>query len=71
VADLERRKSECKQADEILQILTELVDIAPVSITVHDLDGCLLYANQKTFDLMAIPEMNFLLPRSMIWRIEK
>jgi hypothetical protein len=29
VADLERRESERKQADEILQILTELVNIAP------------------------------------------
>jgi hypothetical protein len=28
-----------------------VVDIAPVSITVHDLVGRLLYANQKTFDL--------------------
>ena len=50
-ANLERRESERKQADEILQILTELVNIVPASITVHDFDRRLFYANQKTFDL--------------------
>ena len=71
VADLERRESERKQADEILQILAELVNIAPASITVHDFDGRLLYANQKTFDLHGYSERNFLLPRSMILTYRK
>lgn len=32
MADRERSESECKQTDEVLQILTELVNIAPVSL---------------------------------------
>jgi hypothetical protein len=51
MADMEQRESEHKQADEMLQILIELVNIAPASITVHDFDGHFLYASQKTFGL--------------------
>ena len=39
VADLEPRERERKQqADEILQIFAELVNITPASITVPDID---------------------------------
>ena len=58
-ADMEQRESERKQADEILQILAELFNIAPVSITVHDFDGRLLYANPKTFDLYGYSREEF------------
>jgi hypothetical protein len=51
MADMEQRESEHKQADEMLQILIKLVNIAPASITVHDFDGHFLYASQKTFGL--------------------
>jgi PAS domain S-box-containing protein len=40
-----------KKADERIGILADLIDIAPLSITVHDPRGRFLYANQKTFDL--------------------
>ena len=59
VADRERPESERKQANEILQILTELVNIALASITVHDFDGRFLYANQKTFDLHGYSREDF------------
>ncbi len=40
-----------KQAELRMRILTEMLDVAPNSITVHDWNGRFLYANQKTFAL--------------------
>jgi two-component system, cell cycle sensor histidine kinase and response regulator CckA len=53
---LERRVSnrdisERKQTEESLRIMAEMLDNAPGSITVHDMDGRFLYGNQKTFSL--------------------
>ncbi len=43
--------TEKKLAEEEVLILSELLDIAPAAITVHDFDGNFLYANQKTFEM--------------------
>ncbi|WP_128694532.1 PAS domain S-box protein [Methanoculleus taiwanensis] len=43
--------TEQKRAGEERKILTRIVDAAPCSITVHDLEGRFLYANQRTYDL--------------------
>ncbi|MDN7025956.1 PAS domain S-box protein [Methanoculleus sp. FWC-SCC1] len=43
--------TERKRAGEERRILTRIVDAAPCSITVHDMDGRFLYANQRTFGL--------------------
>ena len=37
--------------EEQLAMLSELIDMAPVSVAVHDLNGRSLYANRITFDL--------------------
>lgn len=41
-------------------ILASLSDISPLSITVHDLQGKFLYANQKTFDMHGYSKDEFL-----------
>ncbi len=43
--------TEQKRADEERNILTRIIDAAPCSITVHDLERGFLYANQRTYDL--------------------
>ncbi|MDN7023889.1 PAS domain S-box protein [Methanoculleus sp. FWC-SCC1] len=43
--------SEQKRADNEKTILTRIIDAAPCSITVKDLEGRFLYANQRTYDL--------------------
>ncbi|MBU0663302.1 MAG: PAS domain S-box protein, partial [Proteobacteria bacterium] len=43
--------TERKQANEYLRVFAELIDIAPVSITIHDPDGKYLYVNQTACDL--------------------
>ncbi|HIH26573.1 MAG TPA: PAS domain S-box protein [Methanoregulaceae archaeon] len=40
-----------KRAEEDRRILAQMVDAAPSLITVHDLEGRFLYANQRTYDL--------------------
>jgi len=49
-----------KKAEENISILADLIEISPVSIMVHDLQGNLLYANQKTFDLHGYSKDEFL-----------
>ncbi len=48
------------KAAEKIKILASLIDIAPVLITVHDLDGNFLYANQTAFDLHGYSKEEFL-----------
>ncbi len=46
--------------EENNQILAELVDASPASITVHDFEGNFLYANKMTFDLHGFTREEFL-----------
>ncbi|MBN1431546.1 MAG: PAS domain-containing protein, partial [Methanomicrobiaceae archaeon] len=39
------------EKDEYIRLLAKMSDDAPVSITVHDFDGNILYANEETFRL--------------------
>jgi len=43
--------TEIKQAQQQIQLLADLNDISPASVTVHTPEGEFLYANQRTFDL--------------------
>ncbi|OPX69509.1 MAG: sensory histidine kinase AtoS [Methanoregulaceae archaeon PtaB.Bin056] len=52
--------SDRRKADEHLRILVQLLDSAPASITVHDLEGNFLYANQRTLDLHGYTRDEFL-----------
>ncbi|HOT02897.1 MAG TPA: PAS domain S-box protein [Methanolinea sp.] len=52
--------TERKKTDEYLRILAKLLDNAPASITVHDLEGNFLYANQRTLDLHGYTREEFL-----------
>jgi len=51
---------EQKQTRQRLGLLAEMVDIAPNSILVHDLDGRILYANQRSFDMHGYDEQGFM-----------
>ncbi|MEN6375851.1 MAG: PAS domain S-box protein [Smithella sp.] len=57
---LEAEISERKRAEEKILILANLSDISPLSISVYDLQGNLLYANQKTFDMHGYSKKEFL-----------
>ena len=52
--------TERKLAEDNFRILADLNDISPVSITVQDLQGNFLYANQKTVDLHGYSKDEFL-----------
>jgi PAS domain S-box-containing protein len=43
-----------------LRTMAEMLDTAPSSITVHDLEGRFLYANRKTFELHGYDEREFM-----------
>jgi len=43
--------TERKQAEEEINRMAKILDIAPNSITIHDFNGNFIYANQKTFDI--------------------
>jgi PAS domain S-box-containing protein len=57
---LQAEIAERKRAEEKILILANLSDISPLSITVHDLQGNFLYANQKTFDMHGYSKEEFL-----------
>ncbi|NTW76703.1 MAG: PAS domain S-box protein [Syntrophaceae bacterium] len=57
---LQKEISERKRVEENLLILANLSDISPLSITVHDLQGNFLYANQKTFDMHGYTKEEYL-----------
>lgn len=52
--------TERKKAEDYMHILVQLLDSAPASITVHDLEGNFLYANQRTLDLHGYTRDEFL-----------
>jgi PAS domain S-box-containing protein len=52
--------TERRRAEEEIRRSAVLLDTAPNSITVHDLNGRFLYANQKTFDLHGFTRDEFL-----------
>ena len=52
--------TERKKQDERMRVLMEMINNAPSSITVHDMEGRFLYANQKTFSLHGYEEHEFM-----------
>lgn len=52
--------TEKKLAEEEVAILSQLLDIAPASIVLHDFDGKFLYANQKAFNMHGYTREEFL-----------
>jgi len=52
--------SDRKKVEDYLRIQAKLLDSAPVSITVHDLEGNFLYVNQRTLDLHGYTRDEFL-----------
>ncbi|MDD1729495.1 MAG: PAS domain S-box protein, partial [Methanospirillum sp.] len=49
-----------KQKSEFLQLLAHISDESPSSITIHDFDGTMLYANDQTFRLHGYTREEFL-----------
>ncbi|HPQ54616.1 MAG TPA: PAS domain S-box protein [Spirochaetota bacterium] len=49
-----------KQTEERMRVMSEMLDNAPSSITVHDSGGRFLYANRKTFDIHGYEEADFM-----------
>ena len=49
-----------KQAEEALETMAEMLDNAPNSITVHDMNGRFLFANRRTFELHGYQPEEFL-----------
>jgi len=49
-----------RQAEDKIQILGGLVDIAPASIMVHDFEGNILYANQNALDMHGYSREEFM-----------
>ncbi|PKL60835.1 MAG: hypothetical protein CVV33_00635 [Methanomicrobiales archaeon HGW-Methanomicrobiales-4] len=52
--------SDQREAAEKIRILADIADNAPASITVHDFDGNILYANEETFRLHGSSREEFL-----------
>jgi PAS domain S-box-containing protein len=52
--------TEIKKTEENIRIFADLIDISPLSISVHDLEGNTLYANQKTLDMHGYSKDEFL-----------
>ena len=49
-----------RQAEEQNHLLAEMVDIAPNSITIHDFDGNMIYANRRTVEMHGFSEDEFM-----------
>ena len=49
-----------KLTEERMRVMSEMLDNAPSSITVHDSSGVFLYANRKTFDVHGYEEADFM-----------
>ena len=49
-----------KQAERRAGLLAEMADIAPNSIIVHDFDGRMIYANQRTFEMHGYERDDFM-----------
>ncbi|MBN1427527.1 MAG: PAS domain S-box protein [Anaerolineae bacterium] len=52
--------TERKQTEEALKHQATMLDLAPASITVHDLDGRFLYANERTLELHGYTRSEFM-----------
>lgn len=52
--------TERRRADERLRAASNMLDLAPSSITVHDAEGRFLYANHKTFDIHGYEKDEFM-----------
>ena len=52
--------TERKKQDERMRVLIEMINNAPSSITVHDMEGRFVYANRKTFSLHGYEEHEFM-----------
>lgn len=52
--------SQRKQTEERIRILAELLDVFPAAITIHDLDGHFLFANQKILEIHGYTKEEFL-----------
>ncbi|MFO7685224.1 MAG: PAS domain S-box protein, partial [Desulfobacterales bacterium] len=52
--------TERKQAEAALEMMAEMLDSAPCSITVHDTEGRFVYANRKTFEIHGYEPQEFL-----------
>ncbi len=60
VIGITRDISERKRIEEHISFLAEIVDIAPNSILVHDFDGRMIYANQRTFEMYGYEKDEFM-----------
>jgi PAS domain S-box-containing protein len=49
-----------RRTDMEINRMELILDLAPISITIHDFDGRFLYANQKTFDMHGFNRDEFL-----------
>jgi PAS domain S-box-containing protein len=49
-----------KQAEEVINRMAQMLDVAPNSITIHDINGNFIYANQKTFEMHGYTREEFL-----------
>ncbi len=52
--------TERKRVEERLRAASNMLDLAPSSITVHDFEGRFLYANRKTFEIHGYAEHEFM-----------
>lgn len=52
--------TEQKLAVERMRLMSEMLDTAPSSITVHDFEGRFVYANRKTFEIHGYAEHEFM-----------
>ncbi len=52
--------TERKRVEERLLAASNMLDLAPSSITVHDFEGRFLYANRKTFEIHGYPKHEFM-----------
>jgi len=57
---VDRDITERKQAEERIVLLAEIADIAPNSILVHDFDGRMIYANERTFEMHGYEKDEFM-----------
>lgn len=55
-SDISQRKHDEKR----MKLLVDMLDVAPCSIMVHDFDGTILYANDKTFEMHGYDKHEFL-----------
>ena len=60
VLSISRDITDRKRAEERLRAASDMLDLAPSAITVHDFEGRFLYANRKTFEIHGYTEPEFM-----------